>query len=76
MSWLVTGGAGYIGAHVVRAFRAQGIGTVVVDDLSSGRRSFVPDGVPFVEGSILDGSLLERAIDEHGVVGVVHLAGF
>jgi UDP-glucose 4-epimerase len=76
MSWLVTGGAGYIGAHVVRAFRAQGIGTVVVDDLSSGRRNFVPDGVPFVEGSILDGSLLERAIDEHGVVGVVHLAGF
>lgn len=76
MSWLVTGGAGYIGAHVVRAFRAQGIGTVVVDDLSSGRRNFVPDGVPLVEGSILDGSLLERAIDEHGVVGVVHLAGF
>lgn len=76
MSWLVTGGAGYIGAHVVRAFRAQGIDTVVVDDLSSGRRGFVPEGVPFVEGSILDGSLLERAMDEHDVVGVVHLAGF
>ncbi|MFE5672455.1 UDP-glucose 4-epimerase GalE [Agromyces sp. NPDC056523] len=76
MSWLVTGGAGYIGAHVVRAFRSQGIDTVVVDDLSSGQRGFVPRGVPFVEGSILDGALLERAMDEHGVVGVVHLAGF
>ena len=76
MSWLVTGGAGYIGAHVVRAFRSQGIDTVVVDDLSAGQRGFVPRGVPFVEGSILDGALLERAIDEHDVVGVVHLAGF
>ncbi|HEU4466187.1 MAG TPA: UDP-glucose 4-epimerase GalE [Agromyces sp.] len=76
MSWLVTGGAGYIGAHVVRAFRAQGIDTVVVDDLSSGHRAFVPEGVPFVQGSILDGALLEDAIAEHGVRGVVHLAGF
>ncbi len=76
MSWLVTGGAGYIGAHVVRAFLAEGIDTVVVDDLSSGQRRFVPDGVPFVDGSILDGAMLERAFDEHSVVGVVHLAGF
>ena len=76
MSWLVTGGAGYIGAHVVRAFRAQGIDTVVVDDLSSGRRSFVPDDAPFVQGTILDGALLERTMAEHGVRGVVHLAGF
>lgn len=76
MSWLVTGGAGYIGAHVVRAFRAQGIDTVVVDDLSSGRKGFVPAGAPFVQGTILDGGLLERTMAEHGVQGVVHLAGF
>jgi UDP-glucose 4-epimerase len=76
MSWLVTGGAGYIGAHVVRAFRAQGIDTVVVDDLSSGRRGFVPEGSPFVQGTILDGALLERTIADHDVQGVVHLAGF
>ena len=44
MSWLVTGGAGYIGAHVVRAFADAGIDTVVVDDLSSGTTEFVPDG--------------------------------
>lgn len=76
MSWLVTGGAGYIGAHVVRAFRDRGIDTVVVDDLSSGRRDFVPEGTPFVQGTILDGSLLERSMSDHGVQGVVHLAGF
>jgi UDP-glucose 4-epimerase len=76
MSWLVTGGAGYIGAHVVRSFAERDLGTVVVDDLSSGRRGFVADGVPFVEGSILDTDLLVRTMRDHEVVGVVHLAGF
>ena len=42
MSWLVTGGAGYIGAHVVRAFAERGLRAVVLDDLSSGHRGFVP----------------------------------
>ncbi|MGX5695885.1 UDP-glucose 4-epimerase GalE [Agromyces soli] len=76
MSWLVTGGAGYIGAHVVRAFREKGIDVVVLDDLSSGRRGFVPQGVEFVQGSILDGALVEDALRTHDVRGVVHLAGF
>ncbi len=73
---MVTGGAGYIGAHVVRAFGAVGLPTVVLDDLSSGHREFVPADVPLVEGSILDGALVGRTLAEHGVVGVVHLAGF
>ncbi|MBF4463355.1 MULTISPECIES: UDP-glucose 4-epimerase GalE [unclassified Rathayibacter] len=76
MAWLVTGGAGYIGAHVVRAFAEQGIAPVVVDDLSSGHASFVPEGVPFHHGSILDGALLERVFAEHEIEGVVHVAGF
>lgn len=76
MSWMVTGGAGYIGAHVVRAFQAKGIDVVVLDDLSSGRRGFVTDGVDFVHGSILDGALLESVFARHDVRGVVHLAGF
>ncbi|MGA8208616.1 MAG: UDP-glucose 4-epimerase GalE [Nocardioidaceae bacterium] len=76
MTWLVTGGAGYIGAHVVRAFAERGLGAVVVDDLSSGHRGFVPAGVVCVEGSILDAGLLTRTIREHDVVGVVHLAGY
>ena len=71
-----SGGAGYIGSHVVRAFRQVGLGVAVLDDLSSGHREFVPDGVPFVEGSVLDVDLVRSAIAEHGVDGVVHLAGF
>ncbi|MBN9170966.1 MAG: UDP-glucose 4-epimerase GalE [Microbacterium sp.] len=76
MTWLVTGGAGYIGAHVVRALAAAGIAPVVLDDLSSGHAGFVPDGVQFVRGSILDRDLLERALSEHRVDGVIHVAGF
>src|SRR3954452_2312697 len=76
MTWLVTGGAGYIGAHVVRAFAEQGLDSVVVDDLSSGHREFVPDGVPLVEGTILDTDLVAATLREHEVSGVVHVAGF
>lgn len=73
---MVTGGAGYIGAHVVRAFREQGLSAVVVDDLSSGHRGFVPDDIPFVEGTILDTGLLVETLRAHEVVGVVHVAGY
>jgi len=76
MSWLVTGGAGYIGAHVVRSFQEVGLTAVVIDDLSSGHREFVPAQVPFVEGSIVDTELLVETMDRYDVEGVVHLAGF
>src|SRR5688500_5011884 len=76
MSWLVTGGAGYIGAHVVRAFREVGLDAVVIDDLSSGHREFVRPDVPFVEGSIVDTELMVDAMKQHDIEGVVHLAGY
>jgi UDP-glucose 4-epimerase len=76
MIWLVTGGAGYIGSHVVRAFIADGIPAVVIDDLSSGHRSFVRDDVPFYLGSVLQSELLDQILSEHKISGVVHLAGF
>lgn len=76
MTWMVTGGAGYIGAHVVQAFLDEGMEVVVVDDLSSGHAEFVPDGTPLVRASILDRDTLEATAREHGVTGVVHLAGF
>lgn len=75
-TWLVTGGAGYIGAHVVRALSAAGMVPVVVDNLSSGLRGFVPDGVEFVAGDILDTDLLARVMTEHSCAGVIHIAGF
>lgn len=75
-SWLVTGGAGYIGAHVACAFLVEGIKPVIVDDLSSGRREFVPEGAQFVQGSILDTGLLIDALREYDCQGVVHVAGF
>ncbi|MBW9206470.1 UDP-glucose 4-epimerase GalE [Mumia sp. zg.B17] len=76
MTWLVTGGAGYIGSHVVRAFTDAGIGVVVLDSLESGHREFVPADVPFVEGNVTDTELVRTVLREHGVVGVVHLAAF
>jgi len=76
MTWLVTGGAGYIGSHIVRAFAEVHLPVVVLDDLSSGHAEFVPRGVPFVRGSILDTGLVRQTIAEHQVSGVVHVAGF
>lgn len=76
MTWLVTGGAGYIGAHVVREFAERGIPVVAFDDLSTGRRSFVPAGVALVEASVLDRASLRDALSEFAVEGVIHLAGF
>jgi UDP-glucose 4-epimerase len=76
MTWLVTGGAGYIGSHVVRAFAAQGIAPVVIDDLSSGHREFVRPEVPFYRGSVGNTDLLRHILAVHQIRGVVHLAGF
>jgi UDP-glucose 4-epimerase len=74
MTWLITGGAGYIGAHVVRAMTEAGEQTVVYDDLSTGIAARVPDGVPLVQGSTLDAELVARTLADQDVTGVVHLA--
>ncbi|WP_328333779.1 MULTISPECIES: UDP-glucose 4-epimerase GalE [unclassified Streptomyces] len=75
MTWLITGGAGYIGAHVARAMVADGERVVVLDDLSSGLAERLPAGVELVRGSVLDRGLLDATLAAHGVTGVVHLAG-
>lgn len=74
MTWLITGGAGYIGAHVVHAMAEAGEQAVVYDNLSTGIAERIPPGVPLVVGSILDGDRVARALAEHQVTGVVHLA--
>ncbi|MFF4799403.1 UDP-glucose 4-epimerase GalE [Streptomyces sp. NPDC001351] len=74
MTWLITGGAGYIGAHVARAMTGAGERVVALDDLSAGFPERLPADVPLVEGSTLDGDLLKRVFAEYGVTGVVHLA--
>ncbi|MFJ9755415.1 UDP-glucose 4-epimerase GalE [Streptomyces sp. NPDC101149] len=74
MTWLITGGAGYIGAHVVRAMTEAGERTVVYDDLSTGLVERVPAEVPLVVASTLDAESLRRALTDHAVTGVVHLA--
>ncbi len=75
MSILVTGGAGYIGSHVVLACRDAGYQVVVLDDLSTGRRAAVPQDVPLVEGDVGDRDLVGRSLAAHGVRAVIHLAG-
>ena len=74
MTWMLTGGAGYIGAHIVRAFQAIDLPVVVVDDLSTGVRDNVPAGVPFVQASVQDRDAVRSAMREHGVTGLLHLA--
>jgi UDP-glucose 4-epimerase len=76
VTWLITGGAGYIGAHVVDAFVDAGLEPVVVDNLSSGNTDFVPDGVRLETGDVRDVDLLRRVMREHQVDAVVHLAAF
>lgn len=73
MTWLVTGGAGYIGAHITSAMQEAGEEIVVLDDLSSGDPARIP-GTPLVQGSILDGELVARVLREHRVQGIVHVA--
>jgi UDP-glucose 4-epimerase len=74
VTWLLTGGAGYIGAHVLRVLRDANLAVMVLDDLSTGVRSRVPPDVPLVEASVLDYQRVLATLREHNVRGVVHLA--
>ena len=73
-TWLITGGAGYIGSHVVRALQDSGRKVVVFDDFSSGLERKVPAGVPIVRASVADRAAVAKALRAHRVDGVIHLA--
>lgn len=74
MTTLVTGGAGYVGSHMVLALRAAGRAVVVVDDLRIGDRAFVPPDIPLVRGDVGDRTVLDRVFATHPVSAVIHLA--
>ena len=73
---LVTGGAGFIGAHVVRDLIKEGRPVLVLDDLSGGFTENLPENVKFIQGSITDHDLLEQIFNEHEIEYVYHLAAY
>lgn len=74
MNVLVTGGAGYIGAHAVHELLAAGHGVVVYDSLVRGHRAAVPADVPFVRADIRDAAALTETFDVFSVDAVMHFA--
>lgn len=74
MKWLITGGAGYIGSHVVYETLRSGRDVIVLDDLSSGIRSRLPDGIPFEEVTLTDRDAVFAVFDRHKISAVLHLA--
>src|SRR6187402_1670203 len=74
MTVLVTGGAGYIGSHMVYALLAAGEKVVVLDNLSTGFDWAIAEGVPLVMGETGDQALVAKLIKEHGVESIIHFA--
>lgn len=74
-SILVVGGAGYIGAHMVRALQRAGHAVVVLDDLSRGHREMIGD-CAFVQGDLGDRMLLDKLFRDHRIAAVMHFAAW
>ena len=75
MTVLVTGGAGYIGSHMVHALADAGEAVVIVDNLSTGNSDCLPPDVPLFIGDAGDENLIENVIAAHGVDALLHFAG-
>ncbi|MGI9379320.1 MAG: UDP-glucose 4-epimerase GalE [Methyloligellaceae bacterium] len=75
MNILVTGGAGYIGSHMVYELLDQGLSPVVLDNLTTGNRELVPGNVPFVLGDIGDPQCVEDLLTTNNIEAIVHFAG-
>ena len=75
MTILVTGGAGYIGSHTVLALTEARENVVVIDNLSTGFSTALPDGVPLFIGDAADENLVEGVIAAHNVTSIIHFAG-
>src|SRR3978361_1474616 len=75
MTVLVTGGAGYIGRLMVLGLAEAGESVVVIDNLSTGFSTSLPEGVPLFIGDAADENLVEGVIAAHGVESIIHFAG-
>jgi UDP-glucose 4-epimerase len=73
---LVTGGAGYIGSHTVRQLLENGFQVAVLDNLSSGHKQALPEGVPLVQADMGDENAVRVAIEQHKPDAVIHFAAF
>ena len=71
---LVSGGAGYVGSHVALALVEAGYRTVVVDDLSTGRRDTVPPEAVLLEADVGDGAAMRAVVERYGIGAALHLA--
>src|ERR1700694_3504346 len=75
MTVLVTGGAGYIGSHMLQALAEAGESVIVIDNLSTGFSTALPEGVPLFIGDAADENLVEGVISAHSVESIIHFAG-
>ena len=73
MNILVTGGAGYIGSHTVRALLRAGHKPIIVDNLSRGHKASVPDGVVCLEMDIADSAMV-KVMKDYSIEGIMHFA--
>ena len=73
---VVTGGAGYIGSHAVRALAGAGHAVAVLDDLSAGHAESLPAGVPLVRAAIHDRDAVRRLLLDHQADAVMHFAAW
>ena len=73
--WIITGGAGYIGRHLVRALRETNLETIVIDSMISGIEESIPDGTSFYKGDILNRAFVENILEANTITGVINLAG-
>ena len=74
MAWLITGGAGYIGAHIVESTLASGRDAAVLDDLSTGISSRLSKSIPLTQVSLQDSDDVHKVFETHNISGILHLA--
>src|SRR5689334_1779085 len=75
MTILVTGGAGYIGSHMVHELLDRGEAVVALDNLQTGFRFLIPSSVPFITGDVGDRDLVTKLITQYKITDIIHFAG-